>query len=325
MGKNIVVFSDGTGQEGGKGQSTNVYRLYELVENGTSRQLAFYDAGLGTDWRKITGLGTGFGISQNICECYRFISDHYEAGDKIFLFGFSRGAYTVRSLSGFLQLCGLLPKDSQKLIGKAYSIYKTKNLEKRERKLKRFKAERVTRDVDIEMIGVWDTVGALGLPIKWLDYLNPFPHKFHDTSMVEIVRAGYHALSIDDERLTFHPTFWDERQKKAQQKVEQVFFPGVHTDVGGGYQERGLSNMSLNWMIQCALAEGLVLRDSEPTSFPEDPNEKMNDSRACLGKIYRRKVRHLNSGEVILPPKVHASVCQRENYNPWIHQHHVCD
>ena len=110
MSKNIVVFSDGTGQEGGEGNNTNVYNLFNMVEDRTASQVAFYDRGLGTGWRKITGNGAGVGISENIIDCYEFIFENYQAGDKIYLFGFSRGAFTVRSLSGFINLFGILPK-----------------------------------------------------------------------------------------------------------------------------------------------------------------------------------------------------------------------
>jgi len=120
MAKNIVVFSDGTGQEGGEGADTNIYKLFKMVENRTKSQITFYDRGLGTGFRKIGGSVFGAGISHNIKECYRFIFDNYEAGDSIYLFGFSRGSTTVRSLSSFIHLFGILPKSRPELIDKAY-------------------------------------------------------------------------------------------------------------------------------------------------------------------------------------------------------------
>ena len=110
MSKNIVIFSDGTGQEGGEGNNTNVYKLFNMVEDRTPQQVAFYDPGLGSGWRKVTGNVGGMGITRNIQQCYRFIFDHFVAGDKIFLFGFSRGAATIRSLSSFIHYFGILPK-----------------------------------------------------------------------------------------------------------------------------------------------------------------------------------------------------------------------
>ena len=116
MSKNIVIFSDGTGQEGGEGHNTNIYKIFNMLEDRTSRQVTFYDRGLGTGWRKISGNAFGAGISKNIKECYQFIFENYESGknnepnDQIYLFGFSRGAATVRSLSGFIHEFGILPK-----------------------------------------------------------------------------------------------------------------------------------------------------------------------------------------------------------------------
>ncbi len=133
MSKNIVVFSDGTGQEGGKGYNTNVYKLFNMIEDRSSAQIAFYDRGLGTGWRKITGNIGGMGISKNIMECYEFIFENYTAGDHIYLFGFSRGAATVRSLSGFIHLFGILPKSRPELIRHAYKIYKIRNTDRRKK------------------------------------------------------------------------------------------------------------------------------------------------------------------------------------------------
>ena len=131
MPKNIVVLSDGTGQEGGKGNNTNVYKLFNMVEDRTENQITFYDRGLGTGWRRFTGNVAGMGISQNIFECYKFIFDNYMAGDDIFLFGFSRGATTVRSLSAFIHLFGILPKARPELIKQAYRIYRISDSVKR--------------------------------------------------------------------------------------------------------------------------------------------------------------------------------------------------
>ncbi len=138
MTKNIVVFFDGTGQEGGKGTNTNVYRLYNMVHDRSPKQIAIYDRGLGTGLRRFSGNLAGRGISQNICECYRFIFENYEAGDKIYLFGFSRGATTVRSLSGLIHHFGILPKARPELIKQAYKIYKKANRAERESAAKAF-------------------------------------------------------------------------------------------------------------------------------------------------------------------------------------------
>ena len=131
MGKNIVVFSDGTGQDGGTRHNTNVYKLFNLILDRSARQISFYDPGLGTGFRKLTGNVMGRGFSKNVRQCYEFIFENYQAGDKIFLLGFSRGAATVRSLAGFIDLFGILPRSRTKLIDEAWKIYKIGNDEKR--------------------------------------------------------------------------------------------------------------------------------------------------------------------------------------------------
>ncbi|MCL4280413.1 MAG: DUF2235 domain-containing protein, partial [Ignavibacteriaceae bacterium] len=244
MPKNIIVLSDGTGQEGGEGNNTNVYKLFNLLEDRTDNQITFYDRGLGTGFRKITGNISGMGISQNIYECYQFIFDNYKAQDNIFLFGFSRGATTVRSLSAFIHLFGILPKSRPELIKKAYKIYKIEDSVERKKTADDFVAKHHNQWTKIKFLGVWDTVDALGLPIKSLstlvDWFPFFRHKYHNLTLSESVEHARQALAIDDERLTFHPKIWD-KEIKSYQTMKQVWFSGMHTDVGGGYKEQDLS------------------------------------------------------------------------------------
>lgn len=329
MGKNIVVFSDGTGQEGGKGNNTNVYKLFNVVEDRTSNQIAFYDRGLGTGWRQVTGNISGMGISQNIRDCYRFIFENFEADDKIYLFGFSRGATTVRSLSGFLHLFGILPKSRPELIRQAYRIYRIKDAEKRNRKASEFIARHHTMWCRIKFLGVWDTVAALGLPVAWmsdiLDLVPWFKHKFHNLRLSESVENAYHALAIDDQRLTFHPVLWDP-QVKEYQTMKQVWFCGMHTDVGGGYREHQLSDIVLQWMIEKAQAHGLRIYPRHKVKIAPDPDGVMHDSRGKFpASLFRRAERSWPATHGT--PVVHASVVQRTRnarntpdppYNPWI-------
>jgi len=331
MPKNIVVFSDGTGQEGGKGNNTNVYNLFNMVEDRTPQQAAFYDRGLGTGWRKITGNGAGAGISQNIMECYKFIFEEYQAGDRIYLFGFSRGAYTVRSLSGFINLFGILPKSRPELIKKAYDIYEIEDTEDRKKKAEEFLGRHHNQYCYIEFIGVWDTVGALGVPFKAVDLVVDrvpfFRHKFHDTALSDNVKHGCQALSLDDERLTFHPTFWDERKMQNHQRIEQVWFAGVHTDVGGGYPEHGLADITLGWMVKKATARGLLIYPKHKVKTRPDQDGMIHDSRKGMAALFRKKQRELT--DEILKPVIHQSVLDRKldkknnpgKYKPWILQH----
>jgi len=325
MHKNIVVFSDGTGQEGGKKHSTNVYKLFNMVLDRSTEQVAFYDRGLGTGWRKVTGNVAGAGISENIRECYEFIFENYQSGDLVYLFGFSRGAFTVRSLSGFIEMFGILPKSRPELIKKAYRIYKMKG-KKRDKKKREFLAEHHTMRCVIRFIGVWDTVGALGVPIKAFDLINPFKRKFHNTEMCKNVEIGCHALAIDEERKTFHPTVWDETRlgktpDQIQQKIKQVWFIGVHTDVGGGYEERGISDIALEWLRREGEAADLLIYRNHKVNPDPDANGAIHNSREKLARMYRKQARTLD--ERVVTTLVHQSVRDRagkaaNRYDPWI-------
>ena len=330
MHKNIVVFSDGTGQEGGKGFNTNVYKLFNMIEDRTEHQISFYDRGLGTGWRKITGNVAGMGISKNIMECYEFIFENYQAGDNIFLFGFSRGATTVRSLSGFIHLFGILPKSRPELIKEAYKIYKESNEQKRIKKAKDFLSGHHNQWCKIKFLGVWDTVAALGIPFKAINVIvNFFPffrHKYHNLKLSSSVTHARHALAIDDERKTFHPKIWD-KEIGSSQTMKQVWFCGIHTDVGGGYNEQQLSDIPLIWMMREAEEIGLRIYKHHDVYLDPDQNGFMHDSRKGFPKnLFRREERFWNSkekGELF----VHESVLERDlnqqnepspAYAPWI-------
>ncbi|WP_108818571.1 DUF2235 domain-containing protein [Pseudovibrio sp. Alg231-02] len=335
MSKNIVVLSDGTGQEGGVTADSNIYRLFKMAENRTKDQIIFYDRGLGTSGsgglvsRKLGSL-TGFGIQKNILECYRFIFDNFEAGDKIYLFGFSRGAATVRSLSGFLHLFGILPKSRPELIQHAYEIYKIKDNKKRETQAKEFRQKHHNMWCTVEFLGVWDTVPALGAPIKALSYLlNVVPwfrHNFHDFTLSASVNNAYHAVAIDDERKAFHPRLW-KGQARQDQKMRQVWFSGMHSDVGGGYDDSTLARVSLDWMHHYATQCGFLTYDGvafEKKEVQSNPLGQMHNSRRKWWErlFYIRKERSLPKD--IRDIELHSSVIKRhkelKNYNPWILQ-----
>jgi uncharacterized protein (DUF2235 family) len=166
--KNVIVCADGTGNEGGVEQESNVFTLYRLLTDQESEH-AFYEMGLGTQrFPRIIRRAFGAGISKNIRDCYEFLVEHYEKGDSIFLFGFSRGAFTVRSLGGLISYCGLLKPKYRALINRAYALYK--DAEENPKAARDFKRMFSIRP-HIAFIGVWDTVGALGIPIRWMDRL----------------------------------------------------------------------------------------------------------------------------------------------------------
>ncbi len=344
MAKNIVVLSDGTGQDGGRGHDTNVYKVFRMLEDRTSQQVVFYDQGLGTDWRKVTGSAFGAGFNKNILQCYRFIYDNYEAGDKIFLFGFSRGAATVRSLANFIHYFGILPKARPELIQRAWRLYKAgrsqRIADEKDQKedsfndrAQKFVKEHPNHWVQIDFLGVWDTVPALGLvPLATLNTLiNNIPwfkHRFHDFKLHKSVLNAYHALAIDDDRLWFHPTVWKECGEK--QIVQQVWFSGSHTDVGGGFMAGGLADLSLEWMIEKAIFHGLRIylgsRRNWNFVIAPDAIDREHPPRAGAGVIYKKGNRNVvwdqHTFDSYGPPKIHASVLDRmrevPGYRPWV-------
>lgn len=367
MNKNIVVLSDGTGQEGGRGHDTNVYKLFRMLEDRTERQIVFYDQGIGTDSRKILGSIAGAGFTENLLQCYQFIYENYQAGDKIFLFGFSRGAATVRSLANFIHYFGILPRSRPKLIKLAYQIYKVGKVEEKtspesdgpapqeltergkqslvdlrdviirgkplNEKAEQFVHAHPNQWASIDFLGVWDTVPALGFPGAVIDtfvnYVPGWKHRYHDFTLHPSVKNAYHALSIDDDRKWFHPTIWDTYNKEYQ-SMEQVWFSGSHTDVGGGFREPGLSDITLEWMVQKAVAHGLklYLRAAKYWNFciAPDPTDEYHPPRKGAGRIYPAMQRHWPDSALqnLGLPKVHASVLERvkckEGYEPWLLQ-----
>lgn len=333
MPKNIVVFSDGTGQEGGKGASTNIYKLFNMIEDRTSNQISFYDRGLGTGWRKLSGNVGGAGISKNIKECYTFIFENFEAGDQIFLFGFSRGAATVRSLASFIHHFGIMPKSRPDLIEEAYKIYKSKDKKERDSKVTAFLSTHHTMWTRIKFLGCYDTVAALGLPVKPLSVLiNKIPglqHQFHNFTLSETVENAYQALAIDDERETFHPILWNT-DALPYQKIKQVWFCGMHTDVGGGYDEQALSDIPLAWMKDMAVNHGLLIYPSNSVSINGDANGHMHNSRGeSWTKFYRKKQRFWDTSRTDKPVIHHSVLSRTKNvnnedhppYKPWILEH----
>jgi uncharacterized protein (DUF2235 family) len=333
VGKNIVILSDGTGQEGGKkaGGNSNVYRLFNMLEDRTDEQIVFYDPGLGTGLRKVTGNVGGMGISNNIKEAYAFLVEHFQAGDQIYLIGFSRGAATMRSLSSIIHYFGILPRSRPELIDQAYKIYKKRSEEPLKKRADAFVRRHHTMWTRIRFIGCYDTVAALGLP--WarasavLDIVPIFQHQFHDLRLSESVETAVQALAIDDERKTFHPVLWDP-EFLDYQSVHQVWFTGMHTDVGGGYKEHGLSDISLVWLTEQAVECGIRIYPDHKVEITQDATDQMHDSRGQgMKKLFRRLARSWDDDRSDTPI-VHRSVAVRidagsslphnDEYQPWI-------
>jgi uncharacterized protein (DUF2235 family) len=261
----LAVFADGTwNRMEPDGWGTNVVKLHQLSVNDRARgQVAFYDPGVGSNpWEKLRGGLFGVGISQNILDGYEFLWNEWksaaEDAHELYLFGFSRGAYTVRSLAGLLGRIGLVRDRAD--LREAYELYRRSRDPQYKTAIQQFIQTRVLVKPRIRMIGVWDTVGALGIPLNALNRLNPFPHRFHDTSLGRRIGAAYHAVAIDERRVAYAPTLWDPLPPGSTQILEQVFFPGAHSDVGGGYKDdTRLGEITLEWMARRASAHGLLL------------------------------------------------------------------
>ena len=392
--KNIVICSDGTGNTTTKGRGTNVFKLYEAVDSNGPRdgrsiahQVAIYDDGVGSGALKtvrILGGAFGWGLKRNVKQLYTELIRVYKPGDQIYLFGFSRGAFTVRTLAGLIAECGIPDgnrceneDDMKDVVGRAYRIYRLRHaaalrmllvrlsrldpktyaedqwnefcawekslkksdppegslydltdVEKKEIKVPAPwipEEERITKrpatfagreqkeddmkplsrsrkrrtEGMITFIGVWDTVDAVGVPfapvarvLNRLIYRFTFP----DTVLSKVVYRARQALAIDDERLTFHPLLWREQGEVAN-RIVQVWFPGAHSNVGGGYPKQGLSLVSLDWMMAHAHDYGLCFVPSIWDDYRNRRNEfdKLYDSRRGLAVYYRLKTRDIEA------------------------------
>lgn len=265
MPKNIVVCCDGTGKQLGR-HETNVAKLYRLLDRRPGRQVAFYDAGVGTAAPppaapgapspgrvdRLRGLAFGRGLRENVHEAYRRVAQAYEDGDRIYLFGFSRGAFTVRALAGLIYRCGLLIKPSDAAVGAAVRLHWN---DANGEAIGEFEEAFAPRRPMIEFLGVWDTVKSVG-------YLNPVCLRY--TRHNRAVRAVRHALALGERRSFFQVTSWGwvpSTLEGEAQDVKEVWFAGVHSDVGGGYaeQESGLALICLAWMVSEALGHGLLI------------------------------------------------------------------
>ena len=260
MSKRIAFCADGTWDSADK--HTNVYKLYKSLPVSAD-QMPFYDDGVGADgnpvW-KLLGGAFGTGLWQKIKDGYTKIAQVYEAGDSIFLFGFSRGAYTARSLAGMIAACGLPNKNfTDDLVNTAFNAYRDKN--NRQALLQTLSGCNMEA-AEITMVGVWDTVGSLGIPSA-IGAVDPILYGFLDTGLNPAVRNAYQALAIDEKRPEFPPTLWTSAPAEGQ-TMEQVWFCGVHSDVGGGEPDdfpgtTALSDIALGWMMSKASAHGLQI------------------------------------------------------------------
>lgn len=310
MSKNIVLCIDGTGNEYGD-NDTNVVKLYEQVVRDKD-QIAFYDPGVGTfsvfgrtlgkEMGMVLGKAFGIGLTENIEDAYTYLMDRFEPDDTLYLFGFSRGAFAVRCLAGMLHKVGLLQKGSSNLIPYASKIYNTRGNDHIAAGFKKT----YCNECKPYFIGVWDTVASLG----WF-----YGRQFFDDRLNEDVRNGYQAIAIDEKRKKFSVSLWDESALAPGQNVLQVWFAGVHSDVGGWYQDRDLSNIPLFWMLENAENHGLRLKAGWRNNVVGNALGKMHESYTGLWRLWPALTRKIPEGA-----KIYSGVLARAkalpNYKP---------
>jgi uncharacterized protein (DUF2235 family) len=325
--KRIVVCSDGTWnrpeQDLSKDFPTNVLKLARAVQPFDSQrvpQQVFYDWGIGSYYDRVGGGMTGKGIVKNIMDGYRYIVQNYTPGDEIYLFGFSRGAYTVRSLCGLINNCGILKRPDAELIEAAFKHYKKPGAKHHPdgEASKKFRADHAHRSRKIRFVGAFDTVGALGIPISFLGFLDR-EDEFYDTKIGPNVEVARHAMAIDEMRADFEPTIW---QPRSGMSLEQVWFCGAHGDVGGGNKpDRDgsvLSDIPLRWIMDEAQAAGLTTERYLRDELTDQPRAKIHKSRR---HIYRSRPRHRRpidhgKGAVLIHASVKARYDANSNYRP---------
>jgi uncharacterized protein (DUF2235 family) len=328
--KRIVICSDGTWNkpedELGKDYPTNVLKIARAIkpfgDDGLPQQV-FYDWGVGADFGRFSGGITGKGVEKNIVDGYRYIVQNYNPGDEIYLFGFSRGAYTMRALSGFINNCGILKRDNAKLINTAFEHYKNDgdDYAPSGRKSVDFRKQHSHESRDIKFIGLWDTVGAMGIPVSFLGNFSE-ENEFFDTKLGKNVKNARHALAIDEHREDFEPTFWEI---KDEEHVKQVWFAGVHSDIGGSYEVEGgisLSYNSLNWMIREVEGIGLSIEEHLKKEISKPPLElalaKKHESRVKFFKLKRKLYRAIKHdfGKVLIHESVKIRYENDRDYKP---------
>ncbi len=271
MAKRLVMCCDGTWNTAdqttaGTPTPTNVAKVAMALaardDDGREQRL-YYHQGVGTSRsERLRGGAFGAGLFRDVCDTYRFVVQNYEPGDDLIFFGFSRGAFTARSTAGLIRNSWVLRRENIDQIEQAYALYRdgTPATDPRSAEAALFR-KMYSHEPRIRFIGVWDTVGALGIPssVGWLAHLFNRRYEFHNTALSSMVDEAYQALAIDERRGPFVPAVWSQADPPPKsQRLEQVWFRGVHCDVGGGYVDHRLSDIALCWMLEKARGAGLT-------------------------------------------------------------------
>ena len=328
--KRIVICADGTwnlrdqvDESSGKRRPTNVTKMARAVlpaaPDGTS-QVVYYHSGVGTGGKmdSLTGGAFGQGIEDNIRDLYRFILYNYVDGDELYFFGFSRGAFTVRSLAGFMSRYGLVRKHDDYYVPEMYRCY-AEGIEKGSDEWKSVfvradgseRIQEVRSCPIIHFLGVWDTVGALGAPgLLGKMFKRDDHHRHHRTELNENIRTAVHALAIDEQRSLFAATLF-EKPGQWQGELHQCWFAGVHSNVGGSYDPDGLANVPLHWMARHAQRAGLMLDWNYLSYFTPEPYSTLNDSMSTMYRAMGGPAPRAVGGAPSLCETVHESVLKR--------------
>ncbi len=343
--------------------ATNVRRFYDSVlprsHNGWP-QTKWYDDGTDLPWLGRYRDGTfGYALDLQILQSYAYLVTLYEPGDEIFLYGFSRGAYVARTLTGLVGTCGLISPsliDAQQLnrvkdlalsspsnlatsyeltrslrelvlhpgdhlLTEAYRLYRNLGHDAHGRASASFRSQ-AGQTASIALLGVWDTVGPLGIPTKALKCLNDHRYNFHDTDLSITVKRAYHALAIDEHRSDYNATLWTSPTRDGQ-ILEQRWFSGSHGDVGGVYRERELSDLSLSWIQRRSVEAGISIEGAN-SKYEPNPLGQLHDSfsegfrglRRWLHSRFYRPVLQTGTGTEVLDESVRIRLLRDSNYRP---------
>lgn len=325
--KRLVVCCDGTWnrsdqQKDGVACPTNVHRFAVRVAkqdaNGVP-QITSYHHGVGTGniIDKYSGGAIGSGLDEKIFNVYRFLIANYEVGDELYFVGFSRGAFIARSAAGMIRNCGILARRSVGQYRAALDLYRDNIRKPDHAEAIDFRGKHSIAgegEIPIKFVGVWDTVGALGIPLRGFRWMTQRRYQFHDTELSRTVENAFHALAIDERRTPFEPTLWTYVAKPGQ-IVNQTWFCGVHSDVGGGYIETGLSDIPLQWMLEKAASVGLEIDDAALACYPtcNDPKSTLHNSKRGLYRVTRGRRRSIPTDPT---QQVHSTVLERWDADP---------
>lgn len=306
MKKRIVICADGTWNRPEKDLKeefpTNVLRLARAIKptgkNDVPQQV-FYDWGVGSYYEPISGGATGKGLHKNIMDDYRYLVQNYAPGDEIYLFGFSRGSYTIRSLCGLINNCGILKRPDARLIQSAFELYKKRGTVNSPDGVNSvaFRAAHSHASRTVKFVGVWDTVGAMGIPLSFLGLFDD-KDEFYDSKIGGNVEVARHAMAIDEHRSDFEPTIWHE---KPTMDLVQVWFAGAHSNIGGSYKPDAdgslLSDNALDWMVREAAKHDLKMEPHLSQSINKNATATLHNSRRSFYRVKRKFYRDIDHGK----------------------------